>query len=105
MKNLGNHVVLFTFDNEEEVDTIMANEPWSFDKHLMVLQRYGKDSIVEGLSFNLTQFWVQVHGIPLRFMNQTVAAGVCETAGIVSHHPKMPIEDGGGVFHESAGSY
>ena len=58
VKNLGNHVVLFTFDNEEEVDTIMANEPWSFDKHLMVLQRYGKDSIVEELSFNLTHFWV-----------------------------------------------
>ena len=46
VKNRGNHVILFTFDNEEEVDTIMANEPWSFDKHLMVLQRYGKDSIV-----------------------------------------------------------
>ena len=96
VKNLGNHVVLFTFDNEEEVDTIMANEPWSFDKHLMVLQRYGKDSIVEELSFNLTQFWVQVHGIPLGFMNPIVAAGVCETAGTVSRHPKMAIEDGGG---------
>ena len=56
MKNLGNHVILFTFDNEEEVDTIMVNEPWSFDKHLMVLQRYGKDLIVEELSFNLTHF-------------------------------------------------
>ena len=95
VKNLGNHVVLFTFDNEGEVDTIMANEPWSFDKHLMVLQRYGKDSIVEELSFNLTQSWVQVHGIPLRFMNSTVVAGVCETAGIVSRHPKTPIEDRG----------
>ena len=98
VKNLGNHVVLFIFDNEEEVDTIMANEPWSFDKHLMVLQRYGKDSIVEELSFNLTQFWVQVHGIPLGFMNPTVAAGICETAGTVSRNPKMPIEDGGGFM-------
>ena len=96
VKNLGNHVVLFTFDNEEEVDTIMANKPWSFDKHLMVLQRYGKDSIVEKLSFNLNHFWVQVHGIPLGYMNPIVAAGVCETVGTVICHPKMPIEDGGG---------
>ena len=98
VKNLGNHVVLFTFDNEEEVDTIMANKPWSFDKHLMLLQRYGKDSIVEKLSFNLTHFWVQVHGIPLGYMNPTVAAGVCETVGTVICHPKMPIEDRGGFM-------
>ena len=38
VKNMGNHVILFTFDNEAEVETIMANEPWTFDKHLMVLQ-------------------------------------------------------------------
>ena len=98
VKNLGNHVILFTFDNEEEVDTIMANEPWSFDKHLMVLQRYGKDSIVEELPFNLTHFLVQVHGIPLGYMNSTMAAGLCETVGKVICHLKMPIEDGGGFM-------
>ena len=37
VKNMGNHVILFTFDNEAEVEIIMANEPWAFDKHLMVL--------------------------------------------------------------------
>ena len=37
VKNKGNHIVLFIFDNKLEVDTILVNEPWSFDKHLMVL--------------------------------------------------------------------
>ena len=27
VKNLGNHVVLFIFDNKAEVDTILSNEP------------------------------------------------------------------------------
>ena len=27
IKNLGNHIMLFTFDNETEVDTILANAP------------------------------------------------------------------------------
>ena len=76
----------------------MANEPWSFDKHLMVLQWYGKDSIAEELSFNLTYFWVQVHGIPLRYMNLTMVIGLCETVGKVICHPKIPIEDGGGFI-------
>ena len=41
---------------------------------------------------------MQVHGIPLGYMNLTVAVGVCETVGTVICHPKMPIEDGGGFM-------
>ena len=37
---MGNHIVLYTFDNKLEVNTILSNEPWSFDKRLMVLERY-----------------------------------------------------------------
>ena len=81
--NMGNHIVLFTFDNKLEVDSILSNEPWSFDKHLMVLQRCDKDTPVEDLMFNCTSFWVQVHDIPIRFMNQKVAEGICSTIGTV----------------------
>ena len=81
LKNLGNHIILFIFYSKADVDNILANEPWSYDKNLMVLQRYEVDSEVENLSFNLTHFWVQVHGIPVRFMNKRVAKGLYETAG------------------------
>ena len=58
VKNMGIHIVLFTFDNKHEVDTILSNEPWSFDKHLLVLQCYDKDEPIEDLKFNSTTFWV-----------------------------------------------
>ena len=50
VKNLGNHIVLFTFDNKLEVDNIISSEPWNFDKHLMVLQCYDKDISVEAVA-------------------------------------------------------
>ena len=31
VRNAGDHVMLFVFDNKEEVDKIFAVEPWSFD--------------------------------------------------------------------------
>ena len=34
----SDHVLLFTFENKEEVERIMSNAPWSFEKHLVVLQ-------------------------------------------------------------------
>ena len=91
---MGNHIVLFIFDNKHEVETILENEPWSFDKHLTVLQRYDKDTIVEELQFNHTSFWVQVHDILVRFMNQKVVARICSSVGTVIKKSKTKGEGG-----------
>ena len=98
IKHLGNHVVLFTFDSKTEVDNILANEPWRFDKHLMVLRRYDGVSEVQQMDFNLTPFWVQVHGIPMKFMNQTVAEGLCETVGVVQNQSNTKTVESGGFM-------
>ena len=44
IKKEGDHVVLFTFDNKEEMEKVIDAEPWSFDKHLVVLQCYDRDT-------------------------------------------------------------
>ena len=36
--NQGNNIVLFIFDNLMEVDKILKSQPWSFDKHLIIMQ-------------------------------------------------------------------
>ena len=56
VKNMGNHVVLFTFNNKNWVERILLSEPLSFDKQLMVLQRYEKDSNVHDMNFKLETF-------------------------------------------------
>lgn len=38
IKSLDDHIILFTFDNKDDVDRILLSELWSFDKHLVVLQ-------------------------------------------------------------------
>jgi len=37
IQNIGNHRILFTFDNKDDVDRIISSKPWSFDKHLVVM--------------------------------------------------------------------
>lgn len=37
VRNVGNHILLFVFDNDEEVEKIFEGEPWSFDKHLVLI--------------------------------------------------------------------
>ena len=67
VKKEDDHFVLFTFENQEEMKKILATEPWSFNKHLVVLQQYEKDVDLCDMNFNMANFWVQVHDIPARF--------------------------------------
>ena len=37
VRKISDHVLLFTFEKKDDVERIMSNAPWSFDKHLVVL--------------------------------------------------------------------
>ena len=58
IQNFGDHKILFTFDNKEDVDRILRSEPWSFDKHLVVMQRYEGETPLEDIKFERTILWV-----------------------------------------------
>lgn len=83
IRNLGDHIVLFVFKNQGDVDRIILSEPWCFDKHLVVLQRYDCDTSVNDLQFNRATFWVQVHNIPVRLMSKEAAENICDQVGDV----------------------
>ena len=83
IRNLGDHKLLFIFDNESEAERVLQNEPWSFDKHLIVLQCYNKDTILENYSLTETAMWVQVHNILLGYMDRKTVEEICSIVGKV----------------------
>ena len=56
IKNLGDHVILFIFENEIEVEKVLNVEPWCFDKNLVIMQKYDKSMAMEELKFEKTRF-------------------------------------------------
>lgn len=58
IRNLGDHKLLFIFDNKPDAEKVLQNEPRGFDKHLIVFQRYNKDTILEDYSLNEASLWV-----------------------------------------------
>ena len=66
IRNHKDQRVLFVFDNLGDVGRILQNQLWSFDKHLVMLQRYNSDIPMRELVFKTTLLWVQVHDIPVR---------------------------------------
>ena len=35
---MGDHIILFIFDSEEEVEKIIEGESWSFNKHMVMIK-------------------------------------------------------------------
>ena len=95
--HLGDHRVLFVFDKKMEVDKVLQSEPWTFDKHLVVMERYDTNSSIDELKLDRTSFWVQVHSLPIKFMNVRAAEKICEVLGRVIP-TTYPRESEGGNF-------
>ena len=77
------------------MDRILKNQPWSFDKHLVMLKRYNLDILVRDLVFKTTLFWVQVHNILVHFKTRKVAEEICDTIREVQKSMGAVDEEGG----------
>ena len=50
--------MLFVFDNAEEVNKIFLSEPWSFDRHLVILKWLESSTLVHELKLDSMSIWV-----------------------------------------------
>ncbi|KAL0016299.1 hypothetical protein SO802_003368 [Lithocarpus litseifolius] len=74
---------------------IISNEPWSFDKHLVVIRKYEKETPVADVKFGRVSFWVQIHGIPPLYMTMEAALKISKVIGVVSRPKEFKEMDGG----------
>ena len=54
-----------------------------------------KDNPLTDSSFNKTAFWVQVHNIPIRYMNMVATKKICAILGEVEWGPEASVSEGG----------
>ncbi|XP_023918539.1 uncharacterized protein LOC112030085 [Quercus suber] len=95
IQKMGDHEMLFSFEKKEDVDRILSSELWSFDKHLIIMQRYDHEQPFQDIKFEKTTFWVQVHGLPMKYMTITAAEKVCGVVGDVISQSEQRLYDGG----------
>ncbi|XP_050247342.1 uncharacterized protein At4g02000-like [Quercus robur] len=97
VSNAGDNILLFAFESEEDIEKVLMGEPWAFDRHLVVFQRYDMSSPIENLQFNKVAFWIQIHNLPYSLLSSEVASSLGETLGEVTV-PKDQTEMRGGNF-------
>ena len=95
IQKFDDHKILFTFDNKEDVDRILNSEPWSFDKHLVIMEWYEGDRPLNKIRFEKTTIWVQVHGLPIKYMSMEAGIKICEVVGEVVRPTETRLFDAG----------
>ncbi|XP_030936712.1 uncharacterized protein LOC115961968 [Quercus lobata] len=84
VREAGDHLLLFVFELKSDAERVLANEPWTFDKHAVLLQRFDGSIPSRYLRFTKLKFWVQIHGLPMCLLDSEMAIELGETLGQVS---------------------
>ena len=77
------------------MDRILEGEPWTFDKHLVVMSQYENGSTLQDIKFERTKLWVQLHGIPIKYMTVEAAKKIGRVLGEVFAPTNPKLFDGG----------
>lgn len=89
--------LLFDFDVEVDADKVLLGEPWSYDMHLVSIQRFDGSKALKDIDFKFCSFWIQIHDIPFKFMTEDTAKEIGDTIGTIIKSGDVP-EWKGGTF-------
>lgn len=84
IRDVGNHVLLFVFDDESEAERVLATELWTYDNHLIIFSRYDGSCPIRNIRFHTIKFWVQIHGLPVNKLNKRTTYGIGNNIGEVT---------------------
>jgi hypothetical protein len=82
-KEVQDNIWLFEFTDNDDKERVLDGRPWSYDRHILVLNEFDGCIPPSQMEFAHSPFWVQVHDMPLICMNRTVGTKIGESLGDV----------------------
>ncbi|KAK9921712.1 hypothetical protein M0R45_030212 [Rubus argutus] len=77
---------------------VLEREPWDFDRSLILMGVLREEEAVTAVDLKTAVFWVQIHGVPLRFRTPEVAEDIGSVVGGVVDVGRASGEDCVGRF-------
>ncbi|GMN22624.1 hypothetical protein TIFTF001_051230, partial [Ficus carica] len=65
-------IFLFSFEKEQDRSRVLAMEPWSFNKSLILLKVVNGDETLRWDSWSFTCFWIRVYNLPFDGMTREI---------------------------------
>ena len=58
LTSVGNNTMLFEFGSDINAEKVLQGEPWTFDRHLVIFQRFEGKWPIKELEFKFCVFWI-----------------------------------------------
>lgn len=75
-QELSKNLFLFRFVAKRDLESVLRNEPWSFDRNILVLTRVSSKEQSYDLNIHFGVFWVRIYELPLMLRSETMARKV-----------------------------
>lgn len=72
-KEFKKNLFIVTFSTEVEKQCVLAGRPWLFNNNLIALKSLDGQRQLTKIVLTTKHFWIQLHGLPIRYMNKTMA--------------------------------
>ncbi|RYR32887.1 hypothetical protein Ahy_A10g047413 [Arachis hypogaea] len=81
--DIGRKKILFSFKDRKKGLQIIQNGPWNVKGNMINLRLWREGESVFEVDHDFMEFWIQVHGIPLEFMEKETARLIGEMLGVL----------------------
>lgn len=70
---LSKNPFLFKFATKRDLENVLRNDPWSFDRNLLVLNKITGEEQPSDLNIHFGEFWVRIYDLPLMLHSEAMA--------------------------------
>ena len=98
IRDIGVNILLFEFEDNLDLERVLEHESWTFDKHIVIFERVSVVEEVPSLEFLRATFWVQLHNVPEKSLNQATGEAIGKTIGKVIEVADPEDDGNGGEF-------
>ncbi|KAE9461554.1 hypothetical protein C3L33_06540, partial [Rhododendron williamsianum] len=77
------NIYAFGFKNDDDLCRIISKGPWSVMGSLLILRKWDQSKTFSDLDFSFSPFWIQIHGLPLGFLNPKAGMEIAKSLGEV----------------------
>jgi 14-3-3 protein epsilon len=79
---------LFRFNHPLDMEEVLRNGPWTFDNHVLIMERVQIGVQIENIPLYHADFWVQIHHLPTGLMKEAVGIQLANYIGSFVEYDK-----------------
>ncbi|KAH9786028.1 reverse transcriptase domain-containing protein [Citrus sinensis] len=81
IKDLSPTLFLFQFFHEIDINRVIDSGPWTFDQHILIVQRLGAEDQPQHVPLFHTSFWTQIYNLLIGFQSEKILQSIGNYTG------------------------